>query len=603
MTRLLWAICLALAMLPAGPGLPGEAPRHGISMYGEPALPPDFAALPYANPEAPKGGTIIFGESGGFDSLNPYVLSGRAPWGVQVHVFETLMGRNWDEPFGLYGLLAESIKTDDARSWVEFTLREEARFSDGSPVTVEDVVWSMETLAKEGLPRYRNSWDKVESWEQTGPRSVRFTFGAPDRELPLILGLRPILKKSDWEGRDFSASSLRVPVGSGPYTIGRFEPGRYIEFDRDPDYWGNDLPYNAGLHNFDHIRYEYYVDAGVLFQSFMAGELSVYREASPLRWARQYDFPAVTSGQIVKAEIPHGRPSGMEGFVFNTRRPLFRDWRVRDALLHAFNFEFANRALNESAFPRSPSFFGNSPLGMGDGPAEPEVRALLEPFRDELVPDVFEPYALPAADGSPRNRSNLRRASRLLAEAGWEVREGVLRNAEGRPFRFEILLASGQNEAIANLFTDALRQLGITANVRVVDQAQYNARRAEYDYDMIINAWALSLSPGTEQTLYWGSAGVEEPGTRNYMGVASRAVDALIDRLVNAETEEEMVTTVRALDRVLTTGRYVIPFWFADRSLIAHRAGFRYPDRLPVYGDWIGWLPEVWWKEPQSRAP
>jgi peptide/nickel transport system substrate-binding protein len=598
MTRVLRALAVALILAPSAGHAVGADPRHGIAMYGEPELPPDFVALPYANPDAPQGGTIVFGELGGFDSLNPYILAGRAPWGIQVHVFETLMGRNWDEPFSLYGLLAESVATGPNREWVEFTLREEARFSDGSPVTVDDVVWSMETLATEGLPRYRNAWDRVVGWEQTGPRSVRFSFDGPDREMALLLGLRPILKKADWEGRPFAASSLRVPVGSGPYRIGRLEPGRFIEFERDPDYWGRHLAYNAGLHNFDRIRYEFFVDSGVLFQAFAAGELSVYREGNPRRWLRDYTFSAVQSGEIVQAEIPHGRPSGMEGFVFNTRREIFRDWRVRDALIHAFNFEFINQTLNDGMFPRRESYFANSELAMGDGPADQAVRALLEPFADELVPDALEPYALPVSDGSQRNRANIRRATQSLAEAGWTFRDGALRDEAGRPFQFEIMITGGQHEAVTNLYVDSLRQLGIRVDVRIVDQAQLNERRADYDFDVIVNSWAMSLSPGNEQLLYWGSDGVETPGTRNYMGVDSAAVDAMIERLVTAEGEAEMVTATRALDRVLTTGRFVVPFWFQDRSLIAHRAEFRYPEALPVYGDWIGWLPEVWWREP-----
>jgi peptide/nickel transport system substrate-binding protein len=305
----------------------------------------------------------------------------------------------------------------------------------------------------------------------------------------------------------------------------------------------------------------------------------------------------VTRGAVVKAEIPHGRPSGMEGFVFNTRRPLFADIRVRDALIHAFNFEFINQTLNGGALPRRASYFANSVLAMGEGPAGPDVAALLAPFADDLAPDALEPYALPASDGSARNRANMRRATALLAEAGWEIREGVLRNADGEPFAFEILLASGQNEAAATLFADALRQLGIDASVRIVDQAQYNDRRNGYDFDMIVNAWNMSLSPGNEQMLYWGRAGVTEPGTRNYMGIDSPAAEAMIAAMLATRDEAAFVTAVRALDRVLTTGRYVIPLWFSDVSLIAHKASLRYPERLPVYGDWIGWLPEVWWSE------
>ncbi|CAN5669565.1 extracellular solute-binding protein [soil metagenome] len=598
MTRMFRAGWLATVLvLIAANGGRSEA-AYGIAMYGEPALPPDFVALPYANPDAPKGGTIVMGEIGSFDSLNPYILAGRAPWGMQAHVFETLMGRNWDEPFGLYGLLAESIATGPERNWVEFTLREEARFSDGSPVTVEDVIWSMETLAAEGLPRYRNAWEKVEAIEATGPRSLRIDFNAPDRELPLIIGLRPILKKADWEGETFTASSLRVPVGSGPYTVGRFEPGRFIAFERDPGYWGAELPINRGLHNLDRIRYDYFVDAGVLFQSFTAGELSVFREGDAVRWSSGYTFPAVTSGEVVLAEVPHGRPSGMEGFVFNTRRAIFSDWRVRDALLHAFNFEFVNQTLNAGAYPRRDSYFANSSLAMGDEPASEAVRALLEPFADALSPDALDAYPLPVSDGTERNRANLRAATRILAEAGWTIEAGTLRNAAGEPFTFEILLQSGQNEGAATLYADALRQLGIRVTVRAVDQAQYNERRIDYDYDMIVNAWAMSLSPGNEQYLYWGSDGVETPGTRNYMGIDSPAAEAMIGAILTAESEEAMTEAARALDRVLATGRYVIPLWFPDTSRIAHRAALAYPETLPVHGDWIGWLPEVWWARP-----
>ena len=598
MTRLARAariILVAIGLAPA-PGL--AEPRDGIAMYGEPALPPDFVSLPYANPEAPKGGTIVFGETGGFDSLNPYILRGRAPAGVQVHVFETLMARNWDEPFGLYGLLAESVETGPDREWVEFTLRPEARFSDGSPVTIEDVIWSMETLAEHGLPRYQNAWQKVASVEQTGPRSVRFGFAEPDAELPLIIGLRPILKKADWEGVDFEASSLRVPTGSGPYVVGSFEPGRFVSFERDPDYWGRDLPINRGLNNFDTIRYEYFVDAGVLFQAFTAGDLSVFREASPARWAGEYGFPAAKSGAVVLEEVPHGRPSGMEGFVFNARRPIFADVRVRDALLHAFNYEFVNQTLNAGAMPRRASYFANSTLGMGAGPAEGRVRALLEPFAAELAPGALDAYALPASDGSPRNRSNMRAAAKLLEEAGWTSQQGVLRNAAGEPFRFTILLQQGQSEAVTNIFVDALRQLGIEAGVELVDAAQFNARRSDYDFDMIVNAWNMSLSPGNEQTLYWGRDGVTTPGTRNYMGVDSPAAEAMIATMLETRDPEEFEAAVQALDRVLTTGRYVIPFGYSDVSRIAYKSDLHHPEHLPVYGDWIGWLPEVWWQAP-----
>jgi peptide/nickel transport system substrate-binding protein len=387
-------------------------------------------------------------------------------------------------------------------------------------------------------------------------------------------------------------------VGSGPYTIGDFEPGRFIRFERDPDYWGRDLPYNRGLHNFDTVRHDYFVDAGVLFQAFSAGELSIYREANPVRWAEDFDFPAVRSGDVVLSEIPHGRPSGMRGFVFNTRKPVFADWRVRDAMLHAFNFEFVNQTLNGGELPRRTSYFANSELAMPADAAEGRVRDLLVPFADSLTPDALEAYALPVSDGSPRNRANMRAAARLLEEAGWTVQDGVLRNAAGEAFAFEILLGDSGDEAVTNLFVDALRQLGVSVTVQIVDSAQYNARVSEYDYDMIVNAWSMSLSPGNEQRLYWGGAGVTEPGTRNYMGMHSPAAEAMIDHLLATRDREEFVAATQALDRVLTTGRYVIPFWFSNVSYIAHDALLKHPESLPVYGDWIGWLPEVWWRSP-----
>lgn len=570
---------------------------HGIAMYGEPALAPGFTHLPYANPDAPVGGAIIFGEAGGFDSLNPYIVRGRAPWGVRAHVVESLMGRSWDEPFTLYGLLAESIETGPDREWVEFTLRPEARFSDGSPVTVEDVIFSMEILAEDGRPNFRSSWDKVTSWEQTGERSVRFNLEGGDLELPLILGLRPILRAADWEGRDFSESSLDPFHATGPYTIGDFEAGRFIEFVRNPDYWGADLPFNAGRHNLDTIRYEFFGDAAAVWTAFTAGETSVFREGDLTAWESNYDFARAAAGEIAQSVVPHQRPSGMNGFVFNTRRDIFADWRVRDALIHAFNFEWINDRLNAGAFPRITSYFDNSPLAH-DGPATGLEAELLAPFADTLLPGTLEGYEMPQSDGDIRNRGNLRRATQLLSEAGWTIENGVLTNADGEAFTFEIMLRSSANEAISSIYADALERLGIEVEINLIDSAQYTERRNAYDYDMIVNNWALSLSPGNEQWLYWGSSGRETEGTRNYMGVADPAVDAMIEALLTSESQEGFLAATRALDRVLTAGRYTIPFWYTPVSRIAHDADLRFPETLPLYGDWIGFMPDVWWSEP-----
>lgn len=594
---------LLLAAVTAFPALSqvGDSPRHGIAMYGDPALPPDFVSLPHVNPDAPKGGRIVFGESGSFDSMNPFILKGRAPAGLSALTVETLLGRSYDEPFTLYGLLAESITTDDARTYAEFTLREEARFSDGSPVTVEDVIWSFEVLGTRGNPRYHSAWAKIASSEITGPRSVRFTFNTADRELPLILGLRPILKKAQWDGKVFEDSTLEVPIGSGPYVVAASEPGAFVSYRKNPDWWGADLPFNRGQHNFDEVRYDYFGDGGVVFEAFKGGLITSWRETNPAKWASVYTWPEVTSGDIVKSEIPHQRPSGIEGFVMNTRRPLFQDWRVREALIHAFNFELVNQTLNGGATPRIQSYFGNSPLGAPPGaPATGKVLDLLTPFQDSLLPGAIDGYALPTGDGSVANRRNIRAATALLAEAGYTVdASGVLKDPTGQPVSFEILLVNGANDMIAaaDIYVESLKRLGITARVTTVDNAQYIERTNTYAFDMTHYIRSLSLSPGNEQMLYWGSAGVTQPGTRNWMGMSSPAAEAMIETLLNAPDPETFVAATQALDRVLTSGRYVVPMWYSDISRLAHRKELKYPSRLPLYGDWIGFQPDVWWYE------
>ncbi|MBK5934110.1 extracellular solute-binding protein [Rhodovulum imhoffii] len=581
-------------------GLARAAPEHGIAMYGDPALPPDFVSLPYVNPDAPKGGRITFAEIGGFDSLNPFILKGTAPWGMRMLGYDTLLDYSWAEPFTLYGLLAESITTPPDRSWVEFTLRPEARFSDGSPVTVEDVLWSFETLGTEGHPRYIGAWKKIARAEATGPRTLRLSFARPDRELPLILGLRPVLKKAQWEGRAFAQSGLEVPIGAGPYMVDTFEPGRHLTLRRNPDYWGRDLPLNRGKYNLDELRYEFFGDADVAFEAFRAGLVDVYREPSAAKWETAYDFPAVAMGKVIKAEIPHQRPSGIHGLVMNTRRPVFADWRVRDAMLHAFNFEFINATLTGSKMPRIQSYFSNSVLAMRPGPAEGRVRELLVPYAAALLPGALEGYALPVSDGRASNRRNLRRAFALLEEAGWHVDErGVLRNATGTAFTFEILLRQGDTETqqIVDIFAQGLERLGIAPQVTAIDNAQYAERTDSYDFDMTFYLRTMSLSPGTEQRLYWGAEGVTTPGTGNLMGMDNPAAEAMIDVLLTAHAQEDFIAAARALDRVLTTGRYVIPIWYSPVSRLAHSARLRYPETLPVYGDWVGFLPDVWWSE------
>lgn len=570
-------------------------------MYGEPALPPDLVSLPQANPDAPKGGTLVMGASGSFDTLNPFVTTGLPAQGITPLVVETLMGRSYDEPFTLYGLLAESVDTDESRSYVEFTLREDARFSDGSPVTPADVLWSFETLGTTGNPRYHAAWAKVASAEQTGPRSVRFTFNVADRELPLILGLRPVLQRAQWEGRDFEASGFEAPVGSGPYVVEKVTRGASITYRRNPDWWGRDLSFNRGQWNFDTIRYDYFSSNAAMFEAFKAGLIDVFREESAARWVSAYDFPRMATGAVVKSEIPHHRPSGIEGLAFNTRRPLFSDWRVREALILAFDFEFINRTLTGGAEPRIESYFSNSSLAMTPGaPAAGEERALLLRWKDSLLPGALEGYALPEAATPAARRRNQRRAAALLAEAGWHPDgQGLLHDDAGRPFRFEILLTTGQDQmaALCAIYVEELKALGIEARVTLQDAALVKTRTNAFDFDMTHFIRSLSLSPGNEQLLYWGSAAARVEGSRNWPGIESPAVDGLIAAMLAASTPETFTVATRALDRVLVTGRYVIPIWYSDRSRIAHRRELHYPARLPLYGDWLGFLPDLWWYE------
>ena len=599
-------ICWAAAVAGPLPGLTGHAvaePRHGIAMYGEPALPPDFVSLPYVDPHAPKGGRLISGNEGGFDSLNPYVITGNPPWQLRFLISEGLMYRSQDEPFTVYGLLAESIETPEDRSWAEFTLREEARFSDGSPVTVEDVMWSYETLGTEGNARYRGLWSQIATMEQTGPRTIRFTFARIDRELPLLVGMQPILKKAQFADRSFTGLSLEeAPIGSAPYFVSDYEPARSVTLTRNPDYWGKDLAIRRGTNNFDEIRIEFYGDTAVLFEAFKAQEISYIREFNAEKWARDYAFPAVRSGDIVLSEIPSGRPSGITGYVMNTRRPPFDDIRVRDAMIHAFNFEYINETLTGGRQPRITSYFSGSDLGMRPGPAEGRVKDLLTPFADAIPDGAIDGYALPESDGSPRNRANIRTAIDLLAQAGWTVQNGRLVNAEGRPFRFTLLLRQGANEfaTIADLYVKALERLGITMDIEVVDNAQYQLRITDFDFDMTDIRRQFSLSPGNDQRLYWGAEVADTPGSRNLMGVKSPAIDAMIDAMLVSRTSEEFIAATRALDRLLTPGRYVVPIHSFDVARIAHDKAITYrTDRTPLYGDSVYFLPEVWWMKEQ----
>ncbi len=569
-------------------------PAHGVALYGDPALSEGFESLPYSNPDAPKGGRIVYGERGRFDSLNPFTTKGRAPPVMRTHVFESLMARSQDEPFSLYGLLAESVDIAADRKSVTFTLHPQATFSDGTPVTADDVIFSMEILRDEGRPNFGAYYGRVAQARQTGKRAVTFTFHEPERELPLLLGLMPIHSRADWKGRDFRETTFIAPVTSGPYRITSVAAGDRIVLEKRADWWGRDLPVNRGLHNFDTVTVLYFRNGNALWEAFTAGVVDLRHETDPARWLDGYDFPAAKAGRIARDTLAHGRATGMRGLVFNTRKALFADRRVRQALQYAFDFEWLNAALNRGAFKRIPSYFANSRLG-ATGPATGRERALLTPFADVLPPGAMAgDFALPVSAGDGRNRDTLRTATRLLREAGWRISEGKLQNGAGDPFTFEILLqGSGDEEKVAAGFARSLERLGIDVSLRPVDGAQYRARLETYDYDMILRQWWLSLSPGAEQEFYFGSRGVTEPGTRNYMGADNPAIDAMIDALLTAQDEEGQVAAVRALDRVLTAERYVIPLWYDPVERLAWWKPLQKPDRTPLYG----YRPEVWWMD------
>jgi microcin C transport system substrate-binding protein len=568
-------------------------------MHGEPRYAADFSHFDYADPAAPQGGVFRNAATGTFDTLNPFIVRGRAALGLG-YVTESLMQRSWDEPFSLYGLIAESITVPDDRSWVEFTVRPQARWHDGVPITPADVLFSWRTLRDHGRPNHRSYYRKVAHAEQTAERTVRFTFAAPedheipdDREMPLIMGLMPILPEHAWRGRDFDRTTLEPPLGSGPYRVARFEPGRTIAYERVPDYWGRDLPVNRGQYNFGEIRYDYYRDDGVALEAFKAGAYDFRRETDPTKWATGYDFPAARDGSVKLERLPHGRPEPMRAMIFNTRRPQFADRTVRDALSYALDFEWMNRTLFHGAYRRTASYYPNSELAASGPPGSAEL-AVLEPLRDNLPPEVFGPaYVPPATDGSGPSglRANLRKAQEMLASAGWTVRDGHLRNAQGTTFEFEILLVSSSDEKVALEFARALQRLGVTAKVRTVDSAQYQARLESFDFDMTLNRWTSTLSPGNEQLYYWGSAAADWQGSRNYAGIRSPAVDALAESLAAAVDRDDLIARVRALDRALTWGHYVVPLYHLTADHVAYWSRLKRPAVTPVYGMVI----DAWW--------
>jgi len=574
---------------------------YAIAMHGAPALPVDFSHMPYANPDAPKGGRLVQGFLGTFDSLNPLIVRGLAVQQIRGFVVESLMARGNDEAFTLYGLLAKTVETDDARSYVTFHLDPRARFSDGQPVLAEDVLFSWALLRDKGRPNHRQYYSKVVKAEAPNPHTVRFDLeGANDRELPLILGLMPVLPKHAVDVATFEETSMSPPVGSGPYRVSAVKPGASVTLTRNPDYWARDLPVNRGLWNFDEVRLDFYREANGQFEAFKRGLYDFRVETEPLRWHDGYDFPAIRNGDVIRDTIKTGLPQPSEFLVFNTRRPMFSDIRVRQALTLLFDFEWINRNYFFGLYGRSASFFAGSELSAYARAADDRERELLRPFAAHLRADILDgSYRLPVTDGSGRDRATLRSALTLLSEAGYDLDGTVLRQrATKAPLTFEILVTTRDQERIALAYMRDLKRAGIEASVRAVDAVQFDQRRLGFDFDMIQNRWDQSLSPGNEQSFYWGSEAADNQGTRNYMGAKDPAIDALIAAMLEARGHPEFVSAVRALDRVLMSGFYAIPLFNVREQWIARWNRIERPAATAL----TGYLPETWWQKPEPQA-
>ena len=574
---------------------------HAIAMHGDPALADGFSHMPYANPDAPKGGGIVFGVAGTFDSLNPFIVKGIAVQQIRGYVVESLMTRGNDEPFTLYGLLAKSIETDEARSYVTFRINPLAKFSDGKPVLAEDVLFSWMLMRDKGRPNHRLYYSKVEKAEALDARTIRFNFAnAHDRELPLILGLMPIFAKHAVDPATFEETSLTSPMGSGPYRVTNVRAGAAVTMTRNPDYWGRDLPPNRGLWNFDEVRLDFYREANGAFEAFKRGLYDFRVETEPLRWHEGYDFPAARSGNVVRDEFKPGTPQPSEFLVFNTRRAVFSDVRVREALALLFDFEWINRNYFFGLYGRSAGFFAGSDLSAYKRPSDERERKLLAPFVGSVRNDILDgTFRLPVTDGSGLDRATLRAALALLSQAGYELDGTVMRNRTTRqPLAFEILVTTRDQERIALAYLRDLKRAGITIVVRAVDAVQFDQRRLSFDFDMIQNRWDQSLSPGNEQAFYWGSQAADNQGTRNYMGAKNPAIDAMIAAILEARTRTDFVPAVRALDRALISGFYAIPVYSAQQQWVARWNRIERPATTALNG----YLPETWWQRP-SKGP
>ena len=576
-------------------------PVHAIALHGTPKYAPDFTHVSYANPQAPKGGTLKLNAIGTFDSLNPFIVKGTPAAGMSFIrsglVYESLMQNSWDEPFTLYGVIAETIEMPEDRSWVAFNLRPEAKWADGKPITPADVIWTFETLRDQGQPFFKAYYGDVEKVEATSERRVKFTFKvAGNAELPLIVAEMSILPKHYWtsEGREFNQTSLEHSLGSGPYKIGKVEAGRSIEYVRRDDWWGKDLALFKGFYNFDRIQYDYYRDSNVALEAFFAGEFDVQIENTAKLWNTAYNAQPVKDGRIIKEEIQNARPSGMQGFIYNIRRPVFKDPKVREALAYAFDFEWSNKQFAYGTYTRTDSYYENSELQSSGLPQGKELE-ILSRFTGQIPPEVFtKTYSPPKTDGSGNMRANLRTAMQMLNNAGWKMGDDGVRSKNGVRLEFEILDSNPQFERWVLPFIKNLERIGVKATFRVVDTAQYQNRMTAFDYDMTISGFGQSNSPGNEQRDFWGSEKAAIEGSRNYIGIQDPVLDQLIEELIQTSSRQDLVTHVRAMDRILLWNHYVIPMWHYPKWRIAHWSHIQRPDPLSDISPLISF---TWWSK------
>lgn len=574
---------------------------HAISVYGDIKYPANFKHFEYANPDAPKGGEFTLPEIGTFDNLNPYVLKGRAAADTDL-LFDTLMKSSTDETSTSYGLVAESVEFPADNKWVIFNLRPQAKFSDGSPLTADDVVFSFNTLKEKGHPLYKVMWGEVSAATKLGPHKVRFDFSNPKtRELKLVIGGLPVISKAYYSKVDFDKTTLTAPLGSGPYIVERVDAGRSITYKRNADYWGKDLPVNKGRFNFDKIRHEYYLDMNVAIQAFKSGAVDLRYENIAKNWANAYNIPAVRDGRILKEKIKHQIPTGMQGFVLNLRRDKFKDLRVRKALNLALDFEWMNKNLFYESYTRNNSYFSNSIYASSGIPQGKELK-ILEQHKKQLPPELFtEEFSIPKSDGSGRIRDRLVEANKLLEESGWKIKDGALKNANGEVFTLEILLQQGSSfERVIGPFQKNLAMLGIKAKYKSVDTAQYKQLVDSFDFDSFIITLPQSLLPGTEQIGYWHSSTADTKGGNNYMGIKNPVIDALIAELMKANDKETLVATTRALDRVLLWNYYVIPNWYIGSFRILYWNKVGRPEIMPKYDSQFG-MNEWWAKDAKQK--